>query len=349
MRELLKYPTVKPSPFYQKLTNYYIRCISCERRCIIPINGTGVCKTKTNINGKLYTLTYGDLSSVESRPIEIKPFYNFWPGSTAITISTWSCNFPCPWCQNWHISKYPPKPEKAVYTPPERVIRIAELNKDQGTCVSFNEPTMLLEYSIDLFKQARERGLYNTYVSNGYMTIHALDELIKAGLNGLKIDIKGDKEVYRRILAANHEIPWRNAEYAQKHGVHVEIVALLVTGICDKEEVIDDIIETHLKKLGPDTPLHFTRYYPAYKYHKPPTKIEILEKAYLKAKKRGINYVYTGNIPGHPYEHTYCPNCGKPVIKRYNYYIIEINLTKDKKCKYCGQSIKITGELPNRL
>jgi len=338
-------PTIRKSPLYVKLKNDRVECRVCERRCKISPGGKGYCKTRVNWKGDLYTLTYGDLSAVESRPIEIKPFFHFWPGSTAITISTWSCNFPCPWCQNWHISRTLPNPETASYTPPEYIISKAVEYGDEGTCVSFNEPIMLFEYSLDLFKEAKEKGLYNTYVSNGYMTIEALDLLIKNGLDGLKIDVKGDLEIYKRVLNADGTIPWRNAEYALEHGVHVEIVCLLVTGISDSELIIDWIIEEHLKRLGPETPIHFTRYYPAYRYREPPTKIDKLEYAYKKARREGILFPYIGNVAGHPYENTYCPNCGNAVIKRYGYSIVKYRLTEDKKCEYCGTRIPIKGKL----
>jgi len=347
--EPLGKPTVRKSPLYEKLRSDRVRCKVCERCCVLSPGDRGYCKTRVNIGGELYTLTYGDLSAMESRPIEIKPFFHFWPGSTAMTISTWSCNFPCPWCQNWHISKVAPNPERASYTPPEQVISKALKHGDEGTCVSFNEPLMLFEYSLELFPLAKDKGLYNTYVSNGYMTLEALELLIKAGLDGLKIDIKGDHEAYRRFLNANGGIPWRNAEYALKRGVHVEIVCLLVTGVSDSKDTIDWIIEEHLKRLGPETPIHFTKYYPAYKYRKPPTKLEILEYAYEKARKEGILFPYLGNVPGHPYENTYCPECGELLIKRYGYSVLKYNITEDGKCRHCGKEIPITGNyIPKR-
>ncbi len=346
---LMNKPTVRKSPLYAKLGDNRVECRICERKCKISEGRRGYCKTRVNWGGELYTLTYGDLSAIESRPIEIKPFFHFWPGSTAITISTWSCNFPCPWCQNWHISKTIPNPEAASYTPPEYVISKAIEHGDEGTCISFNEPLMLFEYSLDLFKKARERGLYNTYVSNGYMTVEALELLIKSGLDGLKVDVKGDLEVYRKVLNADGTIPWRNAEYALKQGVHVEIVCLLVTGISDSEEVADWIIEEHLKRLGPETPIHFTRYYPAYRYGEPSTKIEKLEYAYERAKKEGVLFPYLGNVAGHPYENTYCPGCGKAVIKRYGYSVVEYRITKDKRCRYCGTAIPIRGKYVKKI
>ncbi len=351
MREgvkILEYPNVREALLYKKLRGDKVQCTLCERRCIIPPGERGFCGTRMNIDGRLYTLIYGDLSAVESRPIEIKPFFHFWPGSTAITFSSWSCNFTCPWCQNWHLSKVKPQLEMPHYIDPEEIIRMALANGDEGTCVSFNEPTLLFEYAIDVFKMAREKGLYNTFVSNGYMTLDALRILKDSGLDGLKIDVKGGKEEYKKYNSANVDVVWRNAREAKKMGIHVEIVYLVVTNATDDENLIIETIERHLKELGPDTPLHFTRYYPAYMYHEPPTKIEILEKAYKMARKMGVKYPYIGNVPGHPYENTYCPECNALLIKRYGYRVIKYNIREDGSCPKCKAKIPIVGKYVNK-
>ena len=340
LNKLITLPNVKETPLHEKLRGDKVRCLVCERRCIIRNGERGFCKTKININGKLYTIVYGDLSAIESRPIEIKPFYHFYPGSTAITISTWSCNFACPWCQNWTISKACPDPFSANYVPPEKVVEMAVKYGDEGTCVSFNEPTLLFEYSLDLFRIARRHGLYNTYVSNGYMTEKALELLRTAGLDGLKIDIKGDREAYLKYNNADVEVVWRNARRAKELGIHVELVYLLVTKATDYENMILETIERLLKELGPETPIHFTRYYPAYKYNEPPTKIEKLEWAYRMARKMGVYYPYVGNVPGHPYNHTYCPECGEVLIKRYGIEIVDCRITKDFRCPKCGLDLR---------
>lgn len=247
-------------------------------------------------------------------------------------------------CQNWHLSKFEPNPERASYYSPEQVVKMALLAKDEGVCASFQEPTLLTDWTLDLFKLARDEGLYCCYVSNGYMTIEALMALKEAGLDGLKIDVKGDAEVYKRYCGGvDVEVVWRNAREAKRLGLHVEIVNLIVTDVNDDEECLRWIIERHLKEVGPETPLHFTRYYPAYKFHNPPTKVETLKKAYEVAKKEGIMYPYVGNVPGHPYENTYCPRCGDELITRRGYIVVRYRLTEDKRCRRCGQEIMITG------
>jgi len=338
-------PTVRESSFYEKLAGGKVKCILCERRCEISEGQLGYCKTRKNFGGKLYTLVYGDISAIESRPIEIKPFFHYWPGSKALTFSTWSCNFDCVWCQNFHLSKAYPKPEKAVYLPPEKVVKWALESGDAGLCASFQEPTLLADWVVEVFKIGKRMGIkYCCFVSNGYMTLEALKTLYYAGLDGLKVDVKGDAETYKRYCGgADVEKVWRNIREAKLLGLHVEIVNLVVSGVNDDENTLNWVIEQHLEKVGPETPIHFTRYFPAYKFHNPPTKIETLEKAYMLAKKAGVLYPYIGNVAGHRYENTYCPKCGKMLIKRYGYYVLEYNVTVENKCPNCGAEIPITG------
>jgi len=340
---LLGCPTVREALLYEKVRGSKVRCNLCERRCLIGEGATGFCRTRANIGGRLYTLVYGDLSALESRPIEIKPFFHFWPGSTALTFSTWSCNFKCPWCQNWTLSRVTPDPPSATYIPPEHVIRVAKANGDEGTCVSLNEPTLLFEYSLDVFQMAKENGLYNTYVSNGYMTLRALELLKSAGLDAIKIDIKGDDQVMKKYNSAQVDIVWRNARKAKDMGLHVEIVYLVITGVTDQEDMMAEVIRRHLKELGPEVPLHFTRYFPAYEFPAPPTSIRKLEVAYKMAREMGIEFPYIGNVAGHPFENTYCPECGELLIRRYGIRIIRYRITEDKKCPKCKREIPIAG------
>jgi len=303
-----------------------------------------------NIQGKLYTLVYGALSAIESRSIEIKPFFHYWPGSTALTFSTWSCNFDCDWCQNWAISKTPPEPLNSRYYSPEEVVEMAIRKGDEGLCSSFQEPTILTDWNVPLFKMGCNRGLYGCYVSNGYMTLDALRLLKDSGMDGLKIDIKGGNVVYEDYCGrVDVEKVWRNAHEAKGMGFHVEIVNLVVTDVNDDEDSLERIINRHLREIGPETPLHFTRYYPAYKFNNPPTKVKTLEKAYETAKKTGVLYPYLGNVQGHKYENTYCPNCSEWLIKRFGHRIIRYRITEGKKCPKCGFSIPITGRRVRKL
>lgn len=344
--DLTTYPTVKEATFYEKLGSSKVRCTLCERKCEISTGAKGFCRTRINVDGKLYTLVYGDLSVIESRPVEIKPFFHYWPGSTALTFSTWSCNLSCDWCQNFHLSKLEPEPSKAIYYSPEKIVETALHRKDLGLCASFQEPTLLSEWAIPLFRLGKEGAVkYCCYVSNGYMTLDVLETLFEAGMDGLKIDVKGDEEIYRKYCGgADVEKIWRNAREAKKLGLHVEIVNLVVRDVNDDEETLKWVIESHLKETGAETPLHFVRYFPAYKFDNAPTRIDTLEKAYELAKKAGVLYPYVGNVARHKYENTYCHNCGEKLIQRSGYHIIRYRITDDKKCPKCGTPIHIAGE-----
>jgi len=345
MDELFRYPVVHEALLYDKLPNEKVRCGLCERRCRISHGQRGFCKTRTNIAGKLYTLVYGDLSALESRPIEIKPFFHYWPGSTALTFSTWSCNLDCGWCQNYHLSKTEPNPAKSSYFPPEKIVAMALHGKEEGLCASFQEPTILTDWAVQVFRMGRKKGLYCCYVSNGYMTREALKLLWESGMDGLKIDIKGDAETYQKYCGgADVEKIWRNIREARKMGFHVEIINLVVTGINDNEECLRWVIEKSIKEAGPETPLHFTRYYPAYKFSNPPTQVKKLEKAYKIAKQVGVLYPYVGHVNGHRYENTYCPKCGRNLIQRFGYRVVRYKVTDTKKCPKCGRPILVTGE-----
>jgi len=310
-----------------------IVCQLCWRYC--RISDIGYCRVRVVKDGRLYTLTYGNLSAIESRPMEIKPFFHFKPGSTALTFSTYSCNLDCPWCQNWHISKVDP-PKAFRYVSPKELVEKAKLFGDIGLCASFNEPTLLFEYLLDAFELAK--SMSNTIVSNGFMTPKALEMLWKSGLDGINIDVKGNDEVYERYCGGKAKFVWKTARKAVKLGLHLEIVCLIVTDVNDGEDTIEEIVENHLRYVGAEIPIHFTRYYPAYVFRKPPTPIERLERAIEIADKMGVEYVYIGNVPGHRRESTFCPNCGELLIKRYSYEILE-NRIKDGRCPKCGYEI----------
>lgn len=289
-------------------------------------------------------MVYGDVSALESRPIEIKPFFHYWPGSTAATFSTWSCNLNCVWCQNHHLSKSRPNPSKARFMDADEIVDFATDSGDEGICVSFQEPTLMTDFAVEVFRLASPRGLYCCYVSNGYMTLEALRLLRDSGLTGLKIDVKGDAETYKRYCGGvDAEKIWRNTRVAKSMGIHVEIVNLVVTGVNDDEGCIREVIDRHLRELGPESPLHFTRYFPAYRFHNPPTRMSTLESAYEMAKKTGVLYPYLGNVRGHAYENTYCPGCGRLLIKRHGYDVIRYDVTEAKRCPKCGFDVPIQG------
>ena len=343
---------VKEALLYEPLGDR-VQCHTCERHCLITEGETGFCATRKNIGGHLYTLEYGDISSISANPIEKKPFFHFYPGTIALTIGSWSCNFTCPWCQNHDISKSPQNIGRGRYISPEVFIELVRRYQCQGTSISFNEPTLLFEYSLDIFDLAKEAGYYNTYVTNGYMTLPALDLLVAHGLDAMNIDIKGEAEAVRRFCSADVEIVWRNAATAKGRRVWIELTTLVIPGVNDTEDGLSQMARRIKRELGNDIPWHLTGYYPAYKFrdefYTPPTPMSTLEKARDIGIAEGLKYVYAGNVPGHPYENTYCPSCQKLLIERYGFSLTRYNISPNKHCPYCGEEIPVIGEpnIPN--
>lgn len=313
-----------------------LRCLTCERRCEIAPGGLGWCRTRTYRDGRLVTLTYGAVSSLSANPIEKKPLYHFYPGSLALTAGSFSCNFNCPWCQNWEISKVGPRPARFL-SPDEFVQEALELGC-RGTSISFNEPTLSLEWSLEVFRLARERGLYNTYVTNGYMTPQALALLIEAGLDAMNVDLKGDPQAVRRYCGVDVEKVWRNCRLTQEAGGWLEITTLVIPGVNDKEEILRGIAGRIAIELGPEVPWHLSGYYPAYRFTAPPTPLRTLERAWQIGKEAGLKFVYLGNVPGHPLENTSCPGCGALLVERRGLQVIRRRLEQGR-CPGCGEAI----------
>lgn len=324
------------------------RCCTCERRCELPPGTLGFCQTRKNINGKLYTLVYGEIASISANPIEKKPLFHFYPGSKALTVGTWSCNFTCPWCQNHDISKSPENIGQGRFLSPEDFIKLVESSGCQGTSISFNEPTLLLEYSVDVFKLARKRGYYNTFVTNGYMTPEALKVLVESGLDAMNIDIKGDSGAVVKFCGADVEKVWRNALAAKRHGVWIEITTLLIPSVNDGDKTLRQIARRIKCDLGDDKPWHTTGYFPAYKFrdelYVPPTPLSTLERARNIGRAEGLKYVYAGNVPGHPYENTYCPHCNQLLVERRGFSVAKYSITTERRCPKCSLEIPIIGQ-----
>jgi pyruvate formate lyase activating enzyme len=193
-----------------------------------------------------------------TNPVEKKPFYHFYPGTCALTTGSWSCNFGCPWCQNDGISKVAP-PLSGQYVSPEQFIELTECNHCQGTSISFNEPTLSLEWSLEVFRLARRRGLYNTYVTNGYMTPEALVLLVEAGLDAMNVDMKGNSVAVRKYCKGiDVEKVWAACRMARSQGVHVEITTLVIPTVNDTDAVLGEIAMRMVKELGSEVPWHLS-------------------------------------------------------------------------------------------
>ncbi|MEM3071979.1 MAG: radical SAM protein, partial [Candidatus Bathyarchaeia archaeon] len=252
------------------------------------------------------------------------------------------CNFTCPWCQNHEISKTPPSLNDGNYVDPWTLVERALEGGCDGTSVSFNEPTLQLEYSLDLFHLAKSRGLYNTYVSNGYMTPEALKMLKDAGLDAVKIDLKGGCEAVRKYCGADVEKVWRNINLARSLGLHVEVVCLIIPGVNDNQATVEEVC-SRLSEMDEEIPLHFTRFHPEYQMtDRPSTPVKTLERAVEAAYRHGLKYVYLGNVPGHRYENTYCPECGGLLIARQGFTVLK-NRLSGNRCPRCGCRIPLIG------
>jgi pyruvate formate lyase activating enzyme len=329
----MKNETIKPARL-QSQEGEFVQCLTCERRCQLKEGGLGWCRTRRRRGDQLFVLNYGAISSLSANPVEKKPFYHFYPGSRALTVGSWSCNFGCPWCQNYSISKVDPPPH-GKYISPEAFIELALEENCEGTSISFNEPTLSFEWCLDMFPRAHQAGLYNTFVTNGYMTPEALEQLAQAGLDAMNIDVKGTLDAVRRYCRGiDQEKVWARCRQTLHLGIHLEITTLAVTGVNDSKICLEQIAERIRKELGEDIPWHVSAYQPAYLYDAPATSPETLEMAYQIGRAAGLNYVYVGNEPGSEHVHTYCPNCGIKLIGRHGFELLDTQLT-DGHCPHC--------------
>ncbi len=331
---------------YQKAQDKKVKCDLCARRCLISDGSTGFCLVRKNENGKLFSLVYGKAISASIDPIEKKPLSHFNPGALVMSIATMGCNFRCQFCDNWMISQDEKIAGKNF--PPGEVVKATRDNACQGISYTYTEPTIFLEYAYDTCKLARQVGFFNTFVTNGYMTPEAV-KTIAPVLDAATVDFKGgaDPEFYKTYASVPSTKPIFEALLEmQRNDIHIEITNLVVPKIGDSLDRIKELATWMRDALGKNTPFHLLRFHPDYKLTTMvATPVETLEKAYMTAKEAGLNYVYIGNVLGHPSESTYCPNCNELVIKRYGFEIARWNLAKDMRCPVCGTSIPIKGQL----
>ena len=331
-----------------------IQCKLCPRECIIRENGfPGACGVRVRLNDKFYLAIYGKTSGWALDPIEKKPLFHFYPGSCAFSIGTIGCNLFCIFCQNWIISQARIKPKTLKFPlrledlSPERAVELARKNGCSVIAYTYNEPIVWYEYMLDTAKLAKRNGLKNAMITNGYINEDPIRELAKY-IDAANVDLKGDENFYSRLSGAPKapEAVMRAIEILVESGVHAEITILIIPGWNDKEEFFRRVARWVMDKFGPEkVPVHLSRFYPNYMMRAvPPTPVRIIEKARKILMEEGLKYVYIGNVPGHPAEHTYCPNCGKPVIKRNGFWITDWKLTDDNRCSYCGYKINIIGK-----
>jgi pyruvate formate lyase activating enzyme len=341
---------IKDAILWNGLPNQKVECVACARRCKIPVGSHGFCFVRKNVEGKLKLINYGTVAAMQIDPIEKKPFNHFMPGSYVFGIGTSSCNWGCLFCQNHNISK--DKEIDGVDMEPEKIVELAIKNHAECIAFTYNEPTIFIEYVLDVAKIAHERGLYNLFVTNGYMTKETVSEM--AGLiDAVVVDFKGNGEqkFSNKFEAVVSSEPIKEALLALKQaGIHTEMTDLIVPGVGDSLESCDSLTKWIYNNLGADTPIQFTRFHPDYKMlDYVETPYETLEKHYKIAKANGLNYVYVGNVRGNPYENTYCPDCNEIVIGRDGFYITKWELDDKMRCKSCGKNIFVVGHPPKKF
>ncbi|MFZ3071458.1 MAG: AmmeMemoRadiSam system radical SAM enzyme [Anaerolineaceae bacterium] len=325
---------------YEKLPEQRVRCGLCAHRCLISDQHTGKCKVRLNRAGTLYSLNYGKLIAAHVDPIEKKPLFHFYPGSKSFSIASPGCNFCCQWCQNWEISQPSDQFDYASieFTPPQRIVANAQKSGCISISYTYTEPTVFFEYTLEVSKLARENGLKNVYVTNGYMSQGML-KLYTPFLDAANVDIKAfSDDVYRKYIGA-HLQPVLDACVALKQaGVWLEITTLLIPGINDDPTQLQGLTAFIANQLGTDTPWHVSRYFPQYKFDQvDPTPLEIMEQALEIGQQAGLKYTYAGNIRGSV--NTYCPTCHESLIERYGMSVSRNRLGEDNLCPVCGGKI----------
>jgi pyruvate formate lyase activating enzyme len=331
----------KEAFLYEIISDKKVKCNVCQRRCVIPEGKSGWCMTRVNDGDTLYSLIYGEVSSVSINPIEKKPVFHFYPGSKWLSLGSLGCNFRCPGCQNWDIAHWKGGELSGTeYLSPEKVVELAIKEGCIGISWTFNEPTLWLEYTIDSAKHAKAKGLYTNYVTNGFITEEAFDMIVPF-LDVYRVDIKGFSD--SAYLRTGHIKGFKGilqiTKKAKEYGMHVEVVTNITPGFNDNETELRGIASWIKNNLDPETPWHVTRFYPQLELsHLPPTPICVLERARSIGKEEGLWYVYLGNVPGHKWENTYCHNCGELLIERYVFDIIK-NRIKDGRCLKCNTLI----------
>ncbi len=325
---------MKEALFYEKLDNEKVKCLLCPKHCVIAPSKSGFCRARKNDKGMLYAVNYGQTASHPClAPIEKNPLYHFYPGSSILSLGPNSCNLACENCQNWTISQ---TDVKTISISPEELVEFAIENKSLGVAYTYTEPFTWYEFILEAAPMMKEAGLKNVLVTNGYVEEEPLIKILPF-IDALNIDIKSmDENFYKNICKAKLGPVLRTAELAINIS-HVEITNLVIPTLNDKKEDFEKLTNWVYGKLGPDTPLHFSRYFPNYKMKIPPTDISSLELAKKIAGEK-LNYVYIGNVADVSANTTFCPNCDNELIRRAGYSIKKTGL-KEGRCVKCENKI----------
>jgi pyruvate formate lyase activating enzyme len=336
-------PGVREAMFWHELGQGKVECELCPHRCKLSEGKRGICGVRKNIGGKLNTLVYGLGSSAHDDPIEKKPLYNFYPGTTVMSFGTVGCNFRCLHCQNFQISQVKPDDASLQKFTVKDVLSLTAGHNCGGVAWTYNEPTIWFEFTYDGCKAVKEQGLYTVYVTNGYINEEPLKK-IAPYLDAMNIDVKaGTDEFYKKVCKGERKHVLATCELAHKLGIHIELTYLVIPGFNDTEEEIKQFADWVVQSLSPEVVVHFSRFHPDYKLtDRDGTPMETLDMAYKISKKAGCEYVYVGNIVHNTYENTYCPKCNNLLIERVGYSTNIVGL-KGPTCKKCGKAIPIKG------
>lgn len=344
---------MKQARLYQQLDNNAVRCTACAWYCRIKTGQLGVCATRRNDRGKLYSLVYGKAIGLHADPVEKKPLYHFLPGSRLLSFGTVGCNFGCEFCQNWEMSQINKRQDargkiqeikqiinaKSKNVSPMEIVELTLERGCRGIAYTYNEPAIFAEYAHDTMVLAKKNGLKNIYVSNGFESVETFNYL-KDYLDAINIDLKSFRDqFYREVCHAKIKPVKENIERFFEAGIETEVTTLLITGLNDSNEELQNIAK-FLANISKDLPWHISAYFPAYKLDAPPTPIETLRRAYEIGKQAGLKYIYVGNINDEQRSETRCPKCKMCLIKRWGYetQVTGLDLKKGK-CKKCGENI----------
>jgi len=330
--------------YYDNVGQGRIQCRLCPNQCVLGNGGRGVCGNRVNRDGKLYTLVYGRAAALNVDPVEKKPLFHFCPASWALSVGTAGCAFSCKNCQNWEISQRTPEQLEQVGRvhdmPPSKLVSLAKSRGIPIIAYTYNEPTSFYEYMLDTAKLARQQGIKSVVVSNGYINRGPMIELARY-LDAVKIDLKGFSEEFYRTYCQGQLAPvLETIKRVIALGKWLEVVYLVIPTVNDDAETIQQVAQWLKRAGGSDVPLHFSRFMPAYRLKNlPPTPETTLRQCRKIALEAGLNYVYVGNVPGWDIASTYCPSCGKVVIKRNGFEILANHIKSNGACKFCGHKI----------
>jgi len=330
---------VHPASYYRRLENGRIRCLLCPKECEVGPAERGFCGVRENREGEYYTLVYGRAASVNIDPIEKKPFFHVVPGSSIFSFSTAGCNMECKNCQNWQLSQSRPEQLPASDLPPAAMVEVARSNHLSFIAGTYGEPIVFAEYLLDVARAGNEQNLRTTMVTAGLINRQPMIDLCRE-LAAVKVDLKSMREeFYQRNCAGELRPVLNTIELVKNQGVWLEIVYLVVPTLNDSEQEIRDLARWVRTHVGPEVPLHFSRFHPQYRLRNlPPTPYETLDRCHDIARAEGLHYVYVGNLPRHPAESTYCPQCERLLIGRRGHAITE-NHIQQGRCEFCQHVI----------